>query len=244
MTLDNTLATTTDNNSNISGGGGGGGRDVDGLNMSSLRLAAESSDGGRFGLLSQGNPFSNLGHHQQQQHHQHHQHQYQHQQQQQQQAPLSLLLANGGMRSQKLEQPQGFGFPSGAGAAAAAGGVGGASVGCCSSCGHGGGGQRLVRGGGGGGRRGPDGAWLDEGGRRLYTEAEVREAIEQEGRAWRDKAASLEAALATMESEAKAALTRADRALAEMAEQLKAAEGKTYALSIHLAQSNRPPHLA
>ncbi|CAB1102031.1 unnamed protein product [Ectocarpus sp. CCAP 1310/34] len=37
---------------------------------------------------------------------------------------------------------------------------------------------------------------------------------------------------------------RCQRAIAEMTEQLKAAEGKTYALSVHLAQSNRPPHLA
>lgn len=40
---------------------------------------------------------------------------------------------------------------------------------------------------------------------------QVREAIEQERRAWRDKAASLEASLSTMESEAKAALMRADQ---------------------------------
>jgi len=39
----------------------------------------------------------------------------------------------------------------------------------------------------------------------------VREAIQQEGRAWREKAASLESSLATMESEAKAALMRAQQ---------------------------------
>ncbi|CAN0360970.1 unnamed protein product, partial [Hapterophycus canaliculatus] len=63
-------------------------------------------------------------------------------------------------------------------------------------------------------RRGPDGAWLDDEDRRLYTEAEVREAIEQEARGWRDKAASLEASLSNMEAEAKAALRRAEQVCA------------------------------
>lgn len=98
-------------------------------------------------------------------------------QHQQQQAPPSLLLANGGMGPQKLEQQQSFGFPGAATTASAAAGRrigGGVSVGCCSSCGGGGGGQGFVGGSGGGGRRGPDGSWLDEEGRRLYTEVEVR----------------------------------------------------------------------
>ncbi|CAN0378902.1 unnamed protein product [Ectocarpus sp. 8 AP-2014] len=50
--------------------------------------------------------------------------------------------------------------------------------------------------------------------------------------------------MANLETETKAALMRAEQAIAEMTEQLRAAEGKTYALSVHLAQSNRPPHLA
>ncbi|CAN0191367.1 unnamed protein product, partial [Laminaria digitata] len=95
-----------------------------------------------------------------------------------------------------------------------------------------------------GGGRGPDGVWRDESNRRLYTEAEVREALEHEGRELRGKTASLEASLAKMESEAKAALLRAEHAVAEMAEQLRASESKTYALSVHLAKSNRPSHLA
>eukprot|EP00903_Cladosiphon_okamuranus_P015121 g13984.t1 len=151
--------------------------------------------------------------------------------------------ANGGMeRPQPLQfnqQELGLHRPE----AAATAGAGGAGA-CCPSCG-GGGQQGLLPGGGRDtARRGPDGAWLDESGRRLYTEAEVREAIEQEGSAWRDKAASLERSLATMESEAKAALSRAEQTNADLAEQLSAAEGKTYALSVHLAQTNRPSHLA
>eukprot|EP00752_Nemacystus_decipiens_P018231 g16359.t1 len=160
--------------------------------------------------------------------------------------------ANGGVsRSQQYDQRQ-LGFPRPDAAAAAVAAVPAApgapapapASGCCSSCGGGGHQRRLPGGGSGTARRGPDGAWLDEEGRRLYTEVEVRAAVEHEGRAWRDKAASLERSLAIMESEAKAALERAEQTNAALAEQLRAAEGKTYALSVHLAQTNRPSHLA
>ncbi|CAM9863986.1 unnamed protein product [Ectocarpus sp. 4 AP-2014] len=228
--------------SNVAGSGDGG--RADDLDMSSLRLAEGGRAGGScLGLSAVAqNPFSSTRCQQQRQQPQRQQQQQPQQQHQHQHPPASLLLENGGMRSLEKRNPLGFSSPAAAAAAGATGNGGGIGVGCYSSCGVGR--QQQLAGRGVGARRGPDGAWLDEEGRRLYTEGEVREAIEQEVRGWRDKSASLETSMANLETETKAALMRAEQAIAEMTEQLRAAEGKTYALSVHLAQSNRPPHLA
>lgn len=89
--------------------------------------------------------------------------------------PCLHLQANGGMSKPQQFHKRELGFPRPDAAVAVTPGAGARASGSCASCG-GGGQQAFPWAGAGRGsvRRGPDGAWVDEEGKRLYTEAEVR----------------------------------------------------------------------